>query len=164
MFLRISGNTHTEICRNSLLNGIIQILSPVHSGNLLHKFIAVLVSSRGWSKILLTLNGITSQGNNILDSKKVQIKQQILYLILCRTATDYMRHYLNIELLHHSRSNCHCTGALCYGNLAECSVGSLTVLSFIPVGCHVDEWRIELHQRLNGIVKLVYIRPFQWGN
>ena len=75
MFLRISRHTHAEIGGESILDGGVEVLTVVQVANHGHEFRTVAETIRFRNEEALSRNGITTQGNHILNAEEVKGEQ-----------------------------------------------------------------------------------------
>ena len=81
------------------------------------------------------------------------------------TAADDMGHNLQCGVAAHDGSHDgYGAGALGQRHLRIGAVAIGHIFHLVAMAGDVDEWRMELHQRVNAVIEAAHIAAFQWGH
>ena len=163
VFLGIGCYAYAEVCAVALLHCGVEILSVVQVVYHAHQFRAVREAVAFGYENLLSGQCIASQGYDIVDAKKVEVKQFAFHSAARGPATDDVWHYLQLGIAAHD--GCH-DGYRAWA-FCQCHAGVVAVaigheFHFVAVAGDIHKGRLELHQWVETLIETACVAALQW--
>src|SRR5690606_5087621 len=122
----------------------------------------VVMPSRFRYEPRLCLNRVTLQHQHIIDAQEVQVDERILRFFFGKSATNDVRHSIDLILVLNSGTNTYCTRTFPRRALLKQSILLRLVYILFPVIRNVNKRWLEFHQRVNIRKQRFNILSLQW--
>ena len=160
MFFRVTGHTDTKIHGARVQEVCVQINALVEVGDLFHQIQCMFVAIGFRHKNAGSGLRIATHHQHIVDVEKLEVDEGVFGFLTGKASADDMWHHINSKPVFDGGRNSHRSRPFANGMLLHQVVGQVFVHHFLLVVGDVDKSRIELHQRIDGLLDAVEIVPF----
>lgn len=163
VLLRVAGHADAEIRPHAILDIVVQVSALIHIDDLFDQVDSEVVAALFRNELTLELPRIAANGQHIVDVQEVKVDQGIFRVFPGKASADQVRYGVDSIAVHNSGADAHRARPLADGHLLVVAAGALFVNELLPVVGHVDEGRLELHERVEGVKDGLHTAALEGG-
>ena len=165
MFFGIGCHSDTKVGGTACGDGGVEIVSVVEALNVGNELVGVCESVGLGLEMALPWQGVASEGNDVVDAEEVEVEEFALDARTAGAAANDMGHNLKVGIAAHDGGyDGDGAGTACEGHAGVGAVGVGHIFHFVAVAGDVDEGGIELHERVEAVIKAADFAPLERGN